>query len=351
MKIKDVMGAAAKTYKNDQLMTVGVNPEDPGRIPTGIFSFDLASGGGIPLQRISLLWGKEDSMKSTIAMLLVASAQRMYPEKRAVWVDVEGVFSKAWAGTMGVNIDELIYIQPDNAEQVVDMVEGVLRTEDASLVVIDSLAAMVTQTELDKSAEDAIVGKSGLVVNKLYRKVTHALGAARREGRHPTLLVINQTRQKIGVLYGSDEALPGGKSFPYGSSMSWRVYGKPIMENAVSKTLPAYMEVTMSIKKHKVPILAKDAVAQVALQAIPEYGLAVGESYDWNTLLSYLKSLDLFVKDGKKGWLLTNPDTGEQEHFKVQDDLKAKVYDGSNYGPDLKFALIETLMNSDEVIE
>ena len=351
MKIKDVMGATAKTYKDDKLMTVGVNPEDPGRIPTGIFSIDLATGGGIPLQRISLLWGKEDSMKSTIAMLLVAQAQRQFPEKRAVWVDVEGVLSKNWAATMGVDIDNLIYIQPDNAEQVVDMVEGVLRTEDASLVVIDSLAALVTKTELEKSAEDAIVGKSGLVVNKLYRKVTHALGAARREGRHPTLLVINQTRQKIGVMYGSDEALPGGKSFPYGSSMSMRVYGKPIMEAAVSKTLPAYMEVSVSIKKHKVPILATTAVAQIALQPIPEYGLDTGESYDWNTLLSYLKSLGLFVKDGKKGWVLTNPATGEVETFKVQDELKTKVYDGSDYGLDLKQGLIDTLMKSEEVIE
>lgn len=351
MKISDVQKAAVKTWKNEKLMTVGVNPEDPGRIPTGIFPIDLASGGGIPLQRISLLWGKEDSMKTTIAMLLVAQAQRMFPKKKAVWVDVEAVFAKSWATTMGVNVDELIYIQPDNAEQVVDMVEGVLRTEDASLVVIDSLAAMVTQGELDKPAEDAIVGKSGLVVNKLYRKVTHALGDARREGRHPTLLVINQVRQKIGVMYGSDEALPGGKSFPFGSSMSLRVYGKTVMETAVSKILPAYMEVSVQIKKHKVPILANTAVAQIALQPIPEYGLNVGESYDWNTLLSYLKSLGLMTKDGKKGWQLIHPATGEIEKFKVQDELKEKVYDGSDYGLELKQALIETLMKSDEVIE
>ena len=350
MKLADVQEASSKTWKNDKLMTVGVNPEDPGRIPTGIFPFDLAMGGGIPLQRISLLWGKEDSMKSTLAMLLVAQAQRMFPEKKAVWVDVESVMTKSWAQTLGVDVDNLVYIQPDNAEQVVDMVEGVLRTEDASLVVIDSLAAMVTQTELDKSAEDAIVGKTGIVVNKLYRKVTHALGDARREGREPTLLVITQVRQKIGVMYGSDEALPGGKSFPFGSSMSMRVYGRPVMETAVSKVLPAYMKVSMQLKKHKVPILANTAEADIALMPIPAYGLVEGQAYDWNTLVNYLKSLDLLTKP-KKMWELTNPATGEVEEFKKQDELKALVYDGSDYGPALKAALIGALMQSDEVIE
>lgn len=332
-------------------MTVGVNPKDPGRIPTGIFPYDLAMGGGIPLQRISLLWGKEDSMKSSLAMLLVANAQKLFPDKKAVWVDIEGVFTKGWAETLGVDIDNLVYIQPHNAEQVVDMTEGVLHAEDASIVVLDSLAALVTQAELNKSAEDAIVGKTGLIVNKLYRKVTQALGESRRQGREPALLAINQIRQKIGVMYGSDETLPGGPSFRFGSSMSLRLYGKDVMETAVSKTLPAYKEVNLQIKKHKVPILATTAVAQIALQPIPEYGLSIGESYDWNTLLAYLKSLELFVKDGKKGWQLIYPATGEIMKFKVQDELKQLVYDGSDFGPELKRVLIDTLMKSEEVIE
>lgn len=348
--VKDVAKQAAKEYKDDKIMTVGVQPNDPTRLPTGIFSFDLATGGGIPLQRISLLYGKEDSMKTSIALKLIASAQRIFPKKTAVFVDVEGVFNETWAAILGVDLDALVLIRPDNAEQVVDMVEGVLNTEDLSIVVIDSLAALVTQHELDKSAEDAIVGRTGIVVNKLYRKVTQALGKCRRDGREPTLLVLNQIRFKIGGM-GNPEVLPGGPSFAFGSSMTLRFYGKDVMEAAVSKTLPAYKEVNLIVKKHKVPILSKAAVMQIALQQIPEYGLSVGEAYDWNTLVSYLKSMQLLTHVDKKKWQLVHPGTGEIEDFKKQDDLKQKVYTDPKYGQDLKSALIAAMMTTKEVIE
>lgn len=350
-KISDVQAAVAKEYKDETLMTVGVHPDDPGRIPFGIFPFDLATGGGVPLQRISLLYGKEDSMKSSLAMLVCANAQRMFPDKKAVWIDIEGVFTKEWAKSLGVDIDKLVYVSPSHAEQVVDICEGILHAEDASVVVIDSLAALVTQQELEKSAEDAIVGRTGLVVNKLYRKVSHALNESRRSGRQPALLVINQIRFKIGVMYGNPETLPGGPSFMFGSSMTLRCYGKDVMETAVSKTLPAYKEVNMQVKKHKVPILATTAVAQIALQSIPQYDLSVGQSYDWNTLLNYLKSTELLKKADKAGWDFTNPATGEVVHYKTQDQLKEQVYTDPKFGDEVKNALINTLMQSEEVIE
>jgi protein RecA len=347
--VSDVAKHAAKQYKEDTIMTVGVQVNDPTRLPTGIFSLDLATGGGIPLQRISLLYGKEDSMKTSIALKLIASAQRMFPKKAAVLVDVEQVFSESWAKTLGVDLESLVLIRPANAEQVVDMVEGVLNAEDCSIVVIDSLAAFVTQHELEKSAEDAIVGRTGIVVNKLYRKVTQALGNCRRDGREPTLVVINQIRFKIGGM-GNPEVLPGGPSFAFGSSLTIRFYGKDIMETAVSKTLPAYKEVSLIVKKHKIPILAKNAVMQIALQPIPEYGLKIGEAYDWNTLRAYLKSMELLTSVDKK-WQLVHPGTGEIEVFKKQDDLKDKVYADPNYGQALKSALIAAMMNSTEIME
>jgi RecA/RadA recombinase len=251
---------------------------------------------------------------------------------------------------LGVDLEKLVLIRPDNAEQVVDMVEGVLHAEDASIVVIDSLAALVTTHELDKSAEDAIVGRTGIVVNKLYRKVTQALGRARRDGREPTLVVINQIRFKIGVTHGNPETLPGGPSFAFGSSMTLRFYGKNIMETAVSTSLPAYKEVSVIVKKHKVPILANKAVMQIALQPIKEYGLKIGEAYDWNTLKAYLKAMELFSNEDKT-WKLIMPDTGEVLEFKKQDDLKVKIYGDPDFGQRLRSSLITTMMDSPEVIE
>lgn len=349
--LKELVTEFGKTFKDDSIVKVGVEFEDPERIPTGLFAFDLATGGGFPEGRISLVYGTEDSMKTSLCLKAIASAQRKYKDRTPVFVDVEGVFSKSWAKALGVDLDRLVYIHPDNAEQLVDIIEGVLYTDDVSVVVIDSLAALVTQQELEKSAEEAIVGRTGLVINKLYRKVSRALGKCQREGRNPTLICINQIRYKIGVMHGNPETMPGGPAFLFASSMTIRFYGKDIMESAVSKTLPAYKEVNMIIKKHKVPILAKKGVVQIALQPIPEYGLDIGQAYDWNTLLAYLKSMELLVKSDKKGWDFTHPGTGEVTTYKKQDDLKEQIYADPAFGQEIKSALISAMMQTDEVIE
>ena len=352
-KLKDIIAESKKQYKDDKIVTLGVNPEDPERLPTGLFAFDLATGGGIPMGRVSVFYGTEDSMKTSVCLKLIAEAQRRYPDKKAVFVDVEGVFSKSWAKTLGVDVDNLAYVQPDNGEQMVDIVEGILYAEDVSVVVVDSLAALITQQELDKSAEEAIVGRTGILINKFYRKVSLALGKASREGRNPALIAINQIRFKIGVMHGNPETMPGGPSFKFASSMTIRFYGKDIMESAVSSALPAYKEINMIIKKHKVPILATKGVVQVALMPIPQYGLDVGEAYDWNTLLSYLKSMDLLVKGtGKeKGWDFTHPGTGEVINYKTQDRLKDQIYGDQAWGQEVKDALIAHMMTTTEVIE
>jgi recombination protein RecA len=351
--MKELLKDFTKQYKDDTIATMGAKIHDPDRLPSGLFAFDLATGGGIPEGRCTILYGTEDSMKTSLCLKLIAQAQKKYPDKSAVFVDVEGVFSRNWARTLGVDVDKLVYIHPDNAEQMVDIVEGILYTEDASLVVVDSLAALLTTHESEKSAEDAIVGRTGLVINKFYRKMSMALGKARRAGRNPSVLCINQIRFKIGVTHGNPETMPGGPSFKYASSMTIRLYGKDIMETAVSKSLPAYKELSMIIQKHKVPILAKKGILQVALMPIPEYHLEVGEAYDWNTLLAYLKSMELLTKvsDKKGGWQFVHPSTGEVSIFKKQDELKAQIYADPAFAQEVKSGLIAAMMQTDEVIE
>lgn len=350
-KMKDLLKGFAKEYKDDSIATVGVQFDDPMRLSTGWFAVDLETGGGVPEGRATIVFGGEDSMKTSLCLKLVAQAQKKYPDKSAVYIDIEAVFSPSWAKALGVDVDKLVYIHPDNAEQMVDMIEGILYTDDVSIVVVDSLAALLTEHEADKSAADAIVGRTGLVINKFYRKASMALGKARRAGRKPTLLCINQLRSKIGVVYGDPETMPGGRAFRYFSSLTLRMHGKDVMDSAVSKTLPTYKELHVSVKKHKVPVLAKKSVMNVALLPVPEFGLAVGDAYDWNTLLAYLKSMELMVKDKKAGWMFTNPATGEQTPYKKIDDLKAEVYGKPEFGAEVKQGLIALMMTTDEVIE
>lgn len=318
--VKSLLGAFEKKYK--QGMTLTSSNEDPLRISTGLFAFDLATGGGFPVGRTSVVYGPESSMKSTICLKSIARAQKLWPEKTAMYVDVEGAYSGLWAEKMGVDIGKLIVLVPDTAERMVDMVESLLYATDVSVVVVDSLAALVTGKELDSDAEDAMVGTSGLLINKFYRKTTRALNVARQAGRLPTLICVNQIRYKIGVLYGDPETMPGGPSFKFASSLTVRLYGKDEVDKEVNKDLPAFKVVSVIVKKHKVPIVARSSEFRMAVIPNPTLGLEIGEAYDWNTVLSYLKASELLVKDDKK-WRLTLVDTGEVMEFLTQDEVRA----------------------------
>lgn len=347
--VKSVLKQANKEA-NKSIVTLGVEIEDPPRLPTGIFQLDLAIGGGFPEGRISLLYGMESSMKTTIALLLIASAQRKYPDRTAVFIDVEHLFTKGWAKQLGVDVEKLAYVSPESAEQVVDVAEAMLMAEDVSIVVIDSLAAMVTQHELEKSAEDAIVGRTGLVINKLYRKCSNALGLAKMHGFTPTLVVLNQIRYKIGVMHGNPETMPGGPAFLFASSLTLRLHGKDVMDKSISKTLAAFKEVSATVKKFKIPIVQKSCVFQLAVLPHPGLNLQVGETFAANTIMAYLKMLNLFDNLGKSGWELIHPGTGEVEKFKLQDDFKEKLITDKAWAIGLKNALIPRVMETGELI-
>ena len=116
-KMKELLKGFAKEYKDETIATVGVQSEDPERLPTGWFAVDLETGGGIPEGRATIVYGPEDSMKTSLCLKLVAQAQKKYPNKSAVYIDIEGVFSKKWARTFGVDVDKLVYIHPDNSSE------------------------------------------------------------------------------------------------------------------------------------------------------------------------------------------------------------------------------------------
>jgi len=328
---KELLVAMTKEFGN--VVQKGVVNVDTARIQTGIFAFDMAVGGGIPKGRISILYGPESSLKTTIALRTIAESQRSEPDKVCVFVDVENSYDPEWGAAHGVDNTKLIYVRPDYAEQVVDIVEAFLLSDDIAVVVLDSLAALTTRNETESSADKAVVGGAGLVVGKLYRKVTLALSKAAREGIYPSFIVINQVRMKIGVLYGNPEVMPGGKAFVYGSSLTVRLYGKDEVDKAVSSVMPAWKICTGIIQKYKVPILARTFEFKMA--SIPNITkkLALGGVYDWPTVLSYLKNTDYFGKS-QNGWSLDGV-----EYLK-QDDIRAALSDDPAYGVKVKDKLI-----------
>lgn len=335
--VSTLLDKFSKAYKRDVTL---LSDDDPPRIGTGFFAFDLATGGGFPIGRTSVVYGPEASMKSTLCLKALANAQRMYPNLKHVFVDLEGTFVKSWARTMGVDVDELVVITPVMAEEAVDMITNLLYAEDVGLVVLDSLAAMITSREIDSDTEDAMVGVAGLVVNKFYRRVTRALTVARLDSERksiPTLLLINQIRYKIGVMFGDPETMPGGPSFKYGSSMIVRLYGKEEIDKGVSQRRPAYMKISAIIKKSKVPIVGRTSEFRVALLENEMLGLRVGESDDWRTIMSYLKSLAMLEKsDG--GWTVMS------EEYAKQEDIKQRLREDPEFADALKAAIIERVL-------
>ncbi len=217
------------------------------RIPTGFYPFDKASAGGIPRGKITELYGVESSCKTNIAMRLIANAQKLWPEKKNVWFDVEASYDKKWAKKWGVDTDALYTFRPDYGESLVDMLEGCLSEPDCGLVVIDSLAAIVTTRELEQSAEKQDVGGSGMVISKMIRKTTAALTRAEKEGSFPTLLCINQTRTKIGVTFGNPECVHGDTCVNFVDGRSIPI--RQVVEEKIKGKVWSYDEKTQTFKK------------------------------------------------------------------------------------------------------
>jgi recombination protein RecA len=294
--LKDVLAKLKKDY-GDNIGHVGSKKHEVERIPTGIFQFDLATGGGIPTGRLSIIYGAESSGKTTIAYLLAASVQKK--GRKVVFVDLEGTFDADWASHCGVDCEAVIVMNPDTAERTVDVVEAMIYAEDVGLIVVDSIAAMTTENEIKSDAEKMIVGGASLIVGKMIRKAVTALSKEAKHEHYPALVCINQVRFKIGVMYGDPETMPGGQALRFASSMTVRLYGKDEMDKEVSAVMPAFKATSAIIKKFKVPVVAKNFEYKLCL--VPHGTLSIGQSASWNTVANYLKQYGLLAKE-KTGW-------------------------------------------------
>lgn len=268
------------------------------RVPTGYFPFDLASGGGFPRGCVSIIFGPEGSGKTSMALSAIGQFQKRWPDLACAFFDVENTFDPEWATRLGVNVPDLHLYRPDYAEQVVDMVEAFLYADDCGMVVVDSLAAFISTTEIEKDAESIKMGGSTILIGKMVRKVNTALSKARKEQRMPMVIYINQVRMKIGQ-YGNPETMPGGNAPRYQSSMTVRTYGKNDNDKKISAILPVRKIISAIIQKWKVKILATHSTWSMVLVA--HKGLAVGEVDDWTVMNSYMKSAGVLLKVDK-GW-------------------------------------------------
>ena len=182
-------------------------------IPTGSLTLDLALGiGGYPKGRIIEIYGPESSGKTTLTLHAIAECQKQ--GGRAAFIDAEHAIDPVYAQNLGVNIDELILSQPDSGEQGLEIAETLVRSGAIDLVVVDSVAALVPQVELDGEMGDAQMGLQARLMSKALRKI-----AAELNKSECTIIFINQLREKIGVMFGNPETTTGGRALKFYSSV------------------------------------------------------------------------------------------------------------------------------------
>ncbi len=186
-------------------------------IPTGSLALDIALGvGGVPRGRIIEIYGPESSGKTTLALHIMAEAQRM--GGMAAFIDAEHAQDPAYAQQVGVDIDNLLISQPDTAEQALEIAEALVRSGAVDVIVIDSVAALVPRAEIEGEMGDAHVGLQARLMSQALRKLTGAISKSRT-----TVVFINQIREKVGVLFGSPETTPGGRALKFYASIRMEI--------------------------------------------------------------------------------------------------------------------------------
>ncbi len=216
-KIKAIDEAIKDIKKNfgvGSIMKLGDAPNVAvDAIPTGSLTLDVALGvGGIPRGRVIEIYGPESSGKTTVALHVVAEAQKMGGD--AAFIDAEHALDPVYAKNLGVDIDNLIVAQPDTGEQALEIAEALVRSGAIDIIVVDSVAALVPKAEIEGEMGDSHVGLLARLMSQALRKLT---GITSKTGT--SVIFINQLREKVGVVYGNPETTPGGRALKYFSSV------------------------------------------------------------------------------------------------------------------------------------
>ncbi len=212
--IFDVIEQIKDKFGEGVMMTLGeVKKVDIESIPTGSVSLDLALGiGGIPRGRIIEIYGPESSGKTTLALHIIANAQKA--GGLASFIDAEHALDPEYAKKIGVNIKDLLISQPDNGEQALDIVETLVNSGKVSMIVVDSVAALVPRAEIEGEMGDQHVGRQARLMSQALRKLTAIVAKS-----NCTVIFINQIRMKIGVMFGNPETTTGGNALKFYSSV------------------------------------------------------------------------------------------------------------------------------------
>mgnify|MGYP004635422507 FL=1 len=316
-----------KQFGKGSVMKLGENAHlNIEAIPTGALSLDIALGiGGVPRGRIVEVFGPESSGKTTVALHMIAEAQKQGGE--AAFIDAEHALDPVYAKKLGVDIDNLIVSQPDTGEQALEIAEALIRSGAIDILVLDSVAALVPKAEIDGDMGDAHVGLQARLMSQALRKLTGVLNKS-----NTVAIFINQLREKVGIMFGNPEVTPGGRALKF--------YASVRLDVRKTETLKNNGEVVGNHVKVKV---VKNKVAPPFREA--EFDIMYGEGISKEgNILDIAVNLDIVEKAGAwfsyngtrigqgrenaKQFLKDNPEICAEIEKKVRDNY-ATAFDRS----------------------
>ena len=271
-------------------------------IPTGALSLDMALGiGGVPRGRIIEVFGPESSGKTTLALHIVAEAQKMGGD--AAFIDAEHALDPVYAKKLGVDIDNLIVSQPDTGEQALEITESLVRSGALDVIVVDSVAALVPKAEIDGDMGDSHMGLQARLMSQALRKLTGALNKTKT-----VLIFINQLREKIGVMFGNPETTTGGRALKFYASVRLDIRK---IENIKQDGEVKGNRVRVKVIKNKVAPPFREAEFDVV------YGEGISKA---GNILDMAVNLDIIEKSGS--WFSYNGERIGQGRENVKRYLK-----------------------------
>lgn len=319
--IEAAMGQIEKMYGKGSIMRLGdQNNLQVDVIPTGSLSLDVALGvGGMPRGRIVEIYGPESSGKTTLTLTAIAQAQKS--GGLAAFIDVEHALDPQYAARLGVNLDDLLVSQPSSGEEALQICEALVRSNAIDVIVVDSVAALVTKQELEGEIGDSTVGAQARLMSAALRKLTSFISKART-----VCIFTNQIREKIGVMFGNPETTPGGRALKFYASV--RVDIRRIGQIKGSDGVIAGNRTKIKVVKNKVAppftecefdIMYNEGISSVGslLDLATEYDI-IQKRGSW---ISYNGSQIAQGRDAAKEALKSNPEL----YAEIEEQVKAKM--------------------------